>query len=309
MNEWTQLRVTCPVSDSETVSAVMSMIDNNLMIEDPNDADTIETIYGELMDESIVNADRSEVKISVFLSEDRNPAEILSYLRERFAFLGIAAKIETVGRKESDWAEVWKKYYRPIPISRTVTVVPVWEKYEAKDGEKLVFMDPGMAFGSGTHETTRLCAALIEDYMKPGDRVLDVGTGSGILAISAAKLGAGKVNAYDIDPVAVRIAGENVVFNGVGDTVNCGVSDLLRDVDLSEGPYDFVSANIVADIILRMADDISGYVKENGLLAVSGIIERQADEVEEKLVSEGFELIDRRTERDWNSLLLKKRAQ
>ncbi len=308
MNEWTQLRVTCPVSDAETVSAVMSMIDNNLMIEDPNDADEIETIYGELMDESIVNADRSEVKISVFLSEDRNPAEILSYLRDRFAVLGIETKTETVGRKESDWAEVWKKYYRPLPISSSVTVVPVWEKYEAKDGEKLVFMDPGMAFGSGTHETTRLCAALIEDYMKPGDYVLDVGTGSGILAIAAAKLGAGKVNAYDIDPVAVRIAGENVTFNDVGDTVNCGVSDLLRDVDLSEGPYDFVSANIVADIILRMADDISRFVKDGGLLAVSGIIERQAGEVEEKLVSKGFDLLDRRTERDWNSLLLKKRA-
>lgn len=308
MNEWTQLRVTCPVSDAETVSAVMSMIDNNLMIEDPNDADAIETIYGELMDESIVNADRSEVKISVFLSEDRNPAEILSFLRDRFTFLGIEVRTETVGRKESDWAEVWKKYYRPLPISDTVTVVPVWEKYEAKDGEKLVYMDPGMAFGSGTHETTRLCAALIEDYMKPGDYVLDVGTGSGILAIAAAKLGAGKVNAYDIDPVAVRIAGENVAFNGVSDTVNCGVSDLLRDVDLREGPYDFVSANIVADIILRMADDISRFVKEGGLLAVSGIIERQAGEVEEKLISKGFDLLDRRTERDWNSLLLKKRA-
>ena len=308
MNEWTQLRVTCSVNDAETVTAVMSMIDNNLMIEDPNDADTIETIYGELMDESIAAADRSEVKISVFLSEDRNPAEILSYLRERFAFLGIEAQIETVGRKESDWAEVWKKYYRPVAVSASVTVVPVWENYEAKPGEKIVFMDPGMAFGSGTHETTRLCAELIEDYMKPGDYVLDVGTGSGILAIAAAKLGAGKVNAYDIDPVAVRIAGENVGCNGVGDTVNCGVSDLLRDADLSEGPYDFVSANIVADIILRMADDIGAYVKAGGLLAVSGIIERQAGEVGEKLASKGFDLIERRTERDWNSLLLKKRA-
>ena len=308
MNEWTQLRVTCKDADAETVSAVMSMIDNNLMIEDPNDADEIETIYGELMDESIVNADRTEVRISIFLSDDRNPAEILSFLRDRFAVLKIANTIETVGRKESDWAEVWKKYYRPIAISKSVTVVPVWESYEAKPGEKVVFMDPGMAFGSGTHETTRLCSELIEDYMKPGDRVLDVGTGSGILAIAAAKLGAGSVNAYDIDPVAVRIAGENVTANGVGDTVFCGVSDLLRDVDLKDGPYDFVSANIVADIILRMADDVGAYVKAGGLLAVSGIIERQAGEVEEKLVSCGFQLLDRRTEKDWNSLLLKKRT-
>ncbi len=308
MNEWTQLRVTCAAADSDTVSAVMSMIDNNLMIEDANDADGIETIYGELFDESILNADRTKVKVSVFLSDDRNPAEILAFLRERFSSLSVDAEIETVGRKESDWAEAWKKYYRPLPISAHVTVVPVWETYEPGPGEKIVMMDPGMAFGSGTQETTRLCAALIEDYMKPGDRVLDVGTGSGILAISAAKLGAGHVNAYDIDPIAVRVAAENVEANGTEETVCCGVSDLLKDVDLSEGPYDFVSANIVADIIIRMAEDISDYVRAGGLLAVSGIIDRQAEEVRQVLISKGFTLVEARTDRDWNALLLRKDA-
>jgi len=181
-------------------------------------------------------------------------------------------------------------------------VVPTWEEYEPQQGDLILKMDPGMAFGTGTHETTRLCATLTEDYMKPGARVLDVGTGSGILAIAASKLGAGEVMAYDIDPVAVRVAQENCDVNGC-DNVTCGISDLLAGVDTKGGLYDFVCANIVADIIVRMADDILRYMKPGGLLAVSGIIDTQAERVHAALTKGGLTHILTRAENDWNAML------
>ena len=163
-----------------------------------------------------------------------------------------------------------------------------------------------MAFGTGTHETTRLVCGLIEKYLKKGDYMLDVGTGSGILAICASKLGAEKCKAYDIDPVAVRVAKENVKDNDVTN-VECDVSDLLANVDLSGGQFDFATANIVADIIVRMAPDIGAYLKTGGLLITSGIIERYADDVRAAMKSNGFEPVEERMESDWVAMVWRKK--
>lgn len=302
MGNWTQIRVGCKISDLNAVSAVMSMVDNNLMIEDANEIDLMDTCYGELLDESMVNADRSVGAVSVYVAEERNPAESVAFVKERLDLMGIEYDLTLSGMKEEDWANSWKKYYKPIRIAHRLMVVPTWEEYEPKEGDLILKMDPGMAFGTGTHETTRLCATLTEDYMKPGARVLDVGTGSGILAIAASKLGAGEVMAYDIDPVAVRVAQENCDVNGC-DNVTCGISDLLAGVDTKGGLYDFVCANIVADIIVRMADDILRYMKPGGLLAVSGIIDTQAERVRAALTKGGLTHILTRAENDWNAML------
>ncbi len=307
MGNWTQIRVGCKISDLNAVSAVMSMVDNNLMIEDANEIDLMDTCYGELLDESMVNADRSVGAVSVYVAEERNPAESVAFVKERLDLMGIEYELTLLGMKEEDWANSWKKYYKPIRIAHRLMVVPTWEEYEPKEGDLILKMDPGMAFGTGTHETTRLCATLTEDYMKPGARVLDVGTGSGILAIAASKLGAGEVMAYDIDPVAVRVAQENCDVNDCTN-VTCGISDLLAGVDTKGGLYDFVCANIVADIIVRMADDILRYMKPGGLLAVSGIIDTQAERVHEALTRGGLIHVLTRAENDWNAMLFTRMA-
>ena len=299
---WTRLTVTGKTADLDGICAVMSMLDNGLMIEDYSDF-SLNGMYGELVDETILNADRDTVKVSLFVPEDKSFIEYKEYLETKIADLGIDAAISFEGVNEDDWAESWKQYYKPIPLGR-VTVVPAWEKYEAKEGEILVRMDPGMAFGTGTHETTRLVMRIMQDELKGGERVLDVGTGSGILSICASKLGAASCNAYDIDPVAVKVARENAKDDGC-DNITVGVSDLLAGVDLSGGKYNFCVANIVADIIIRMMPDISDYLEVGAPLILSGIIAPRADEVREAVRAAGFEIVREEQENDWLAIMAK----
>ena len=299
---WTKLTVTGRTADLDGICAVMSMLDNGLMIEDYSDF-SLNGMYGELVDDTILNADRDTVKVSLFVPEDKSFIEYKEYLETRIADLGIDASISFEGVNEDDWAESWKQYYKPIPLGR-VTVVPAWEKYEAKEGEILVRMDPGMAFGTGTHETTRLVMRIMQDELRGGERVLDVGTGSGILSICASKLGAASCNAYDIDPVAVKVARENAKDDGC-DNITVGVSDLLAGVDLSGGKYNFCVANIVADIIIRMMPDISDYLEVGAPLILSGIIAPRADEVREAVRAAGFEIVREEQENDWLAIMAK----
>ncbi len=300
---WTKLTATCKIENSDDVIAVMSMLDNGLMIEDYSDF-SLGGMYGDLADDSILNADKSIVKVSLFVPEEKNLAEYREFLETRFNALSIDATLEFEGMKEEDWSESWKQYYKPIHLGR-ITVVPAWEDYTAKNGEIIIRMDPGMAFGTGTHETTRLVMRVIQDEIKGGERVLDVGTGSGILSICASKLGAKSCNAYDIDPVAVKVARENAKDDGCSN-ITVGVSDLLRDVDLSGGAYDFCVANIVSDIIIRMMPDIGKYLKEGAPLVLSGIIDPRAEEVRECVREHGFTIVREEKENDWVAILCRK---
>ena len=300
---WTQIKINCTVSDLDTVCAIAGMVDNGLMIEDYSDVrEGVNAIYGELLGEEILEKDPDKAAVSVFLPETRSVPEAMAFLRDRLRIAEIDATVETVGVKESDWADCWKKYYKPVHIGNRIVIVPAWEDYAPAEGEVVVSMDPGMAFGTGTHETTRLCATFIEKYLKAGTRVLDVGTGSGILAIIAAKLGAIDIDAFDIDANAVGAAQRNCNDNGVG-FIKCGVSDLIAE---AKGEYDFVCANIVADIIIRMAPDVGAHMKKGGLLVVSGIIERQAEDAKAALLAGGLTLIDSLEENDWNSFVFTK---
>lgn len=283
--------------------AVMSMIDARIQIEDYGDLDELmlDGVYGDLIDEAVLTADREHASVSIYLPCERPISEAVSYLRERFDALGADVTVEAVGVSEEDWAETWKQYYRPVKVGRAV-IVPAWEKYEAAPDEITVTMDPGMAFGTGTHETTRLVIGLIDKYLHPGDRFLDLGCGSGILSICASKLGAGECFAYDIDPVAVRVTWENIADNGTGN-VHCDVSDLLSNVDRAE-KYDLIVANIVADIILRMAGDVGEYLKSDGVLIVSGIIDERAAEVTDAFVSLGYRIVEEAHENGWCAAVL-----
>ena len=304
VKDWTQLKVTVALADLDLLVAVMSMINNNLMIEDYSDID-LKTCYGDLIDESILNADKTVASVSVFLPADRPFTDAVAFIRERLAESGTMAKFKVTGVSEEDWANSWKAYYKPLHIGKKMVIVPKWETYAPKAGEIVVTMDPGMAFGTGTHETTRLVIELLEEYVKSGMKVLDVGCGSGILAICAAKLGAGKCRAYDIDPVAVRVARENIADSGEKN-VTCDVSDLLRNVDLSDGPYDLICANIVADIIIRMAPDVARYMKPDAVLLASGIITERAEEVTAALEAHGLKVARRLDDNGWCALVVKR---
>ena len=303
-NEWIQIKVTVKLEQLDDTVAVMNMVSNYLQIEDYSDID-LKTCYGDLIDESILNADKTVASVLVYLSADGGAADTLSFLRGRFAELSIDASITVSGVNEEDWANSWKEYYKPIKIGDKIVIVPAWEKYEQQEGEIIVRMDPGMAFGTGTHETTRLVIKLLEKYIKSDMRVADVGCGSGILAICASKLGAAECKAYDIDPVAVKVANENIKDSGLTN-VTCEVSDLLRQVDKNE-PYDVICANIVADIIIRMMPDVGALMNESSVILASGIIVERSQDVISAFDEEGFKIVERIDENGWCALAVMKK--
>lgn len=304
IKDWTQIKVTVKLEKLDTAMAVMSVLDNNLMVEDYSDID-LKTCYGDLIDESILNADKTVASVSLFLPAEQNYNMAISFIRERLEGEGIEPEIEIVGVNEEDWANSWKKYYTTLHIGKRTVIVPMWEEYEAKEGEIVVKMDPGMAFGTGSHETTRLVIELLEKYTKEGVRMLDVGCGSGILAICASKLGAGECKAYDIDPIAVKVANENIAESGQ-ENITCEVSDLLKQVDLEGGKYDLICANIVADIIIRMTPDIGRFMKDDCVLLCSGIIKERADDVIAKLNEYALKVIERIDDNGWCALAVMK---
>ncbi|WP_336787030.1 50S ribosomal protein L11 methyltransferase [Paenibacillus sp. MMO-177] len=222
---------------------------------------------------------------------------------------------------EEDWATAWKQYFKPIKVSEKLTIKPTWEEYEPAAGENIIELDPGMAFGTGTHPTTALCLQTLESVIQGDEEVIDVGTGSGILAIGAMKLGARRVLALDLDPVAVSSATENVRLNRLQDDVEVLESDLLgvlggkvvhaaneRDA-LSTTvtlPVDLVVANILAEIILLFIDDVFAALKPNGIYIASGIYKNKEADVEEGLIRSGFEIVDKRRDQDWIAFVARK---
>ncbi|MBD8986807.1 MAG: 50S ribosomal protein L11 methyltransferase [Clostridiales bacterium] len=304
---WTQIRVTVPLEQLDTLTALMSMISNNLMIEDYSDIETnLRTCYGDLIDEKILNADRTVASVSVYVPSDRSYADDVAFLRDRMAADGLTGKLELVGVNEEDWANNWKRYYKPLKIGNRIVICPAWEAYTPTGNELVVRMDPGMAFGTGTHETTRLMIRLLEDYTQPGCRMLDVGTGTGILAICASRLGAGVCRAYDIDPTAVRVARENIRESGLTN-ITCDRSDLLRQVDLRDGRYDLITANIVADILIRMMPDVGAYLAPDGVLLLSGIVEERCADVIASADANGYSVETRLPDNGWCALALRRK--
>ncbi|MBR6410456.1 MAG: 50S ribosomal protein L11 methyltransferase [Clostridia bacterium] len=301
VKSWTKIRVKVPIRQLDALTAVMSMITNQLEIEDLSDID-YNTCYGSLIDEKILAADKSHGSVSVYLPAEQNAGETLSFLKDRIALDKLDASVEVSSVNEEDWATSWKQYYNTVKVTDRVVIVPAWEEYEPKDGEIAIRMDPGMAFGTGTHETTKLIFRLLEKYVKPGDRVLDVGTGTGILSICAVKLGAKACWAYDLDPMSVRVARENVEAGGLAGSIFVGQSDLLASVDRSAAPFDIICANIVADILIRMSGQLKGMYHPGTVLMCSGVIDERADDVTEAMRKAGFTLFDREEENGWCSL-------
>lgn len=303
-NKWIQIKVTVKTEELDSLVAIMSMISNGLQIEDYSDIEDriLDGVYGDLIDESVLKADRTVASVSVYVPDDKPMQDYTMFIEQRMSAEKINGKIELISLCEEDWADSWKQYYKPIEIGNRLVVVPMWEKYDAKEGQVIVKMDPGMAFGTGTHETTRLCATLLEKYVDENSTMLDVGCGSGILAICASKLGAKECYAYDIDPVAVKVARENVKDNDCTN-IECGVSDLLKGV--KEGKYDVITANIVADIIIRLLPDIGKFMHADTILVISGIIDERCQDVYKSINENNFVITEEIHENGWCAISLR----
>ncbi len=224
--------------------------------------------------------------------------KILQDLRKEFSISDVRTR--ELGPK--DWTEEWKKGYETRKVGRRLVIVPSWKKYSSKPGEVVVTMDPGMAFGTGLHTTTRLCLIALEKYLKTGERVLDVGTGSGILAIAAVKFGAGHVTACDIEVVAVEIAKQNVIQNGVSDRVNL-YTGTLQELGMEIKPADLILVNILAYTIIKMLPDLKAKLKPGGHIISSGILKEYAPDVEAAMKKEEMEIVESLQEDDWVSLV------
>ncbi|MBH5318149.1 50S ribosomal protein L11 methyltransferase [Paenibacillus sp. GSMTC-2017] len=283
-----------------------------------------DTSFGQWYELPFNDIPEGQAVIKGYFSEDVDTEELMESLKPRVEQLkefdiDTGEVVYAVAQvDDEDWANAWKAYFKPIRVSDTLTIKPTWEEYEASEGERIIELDPGMAFGTGTHPTTALCLQTLESVVRGGEEVIDVGTGSGILAIGACLLGAKSVLALDLDPVAVSSAKENAHLNSLSEKIEVRLSDLLgvlrEDQSTAEGtsalqvtvPVDLVVANILAEIILLFLDDVYQALKPGGTYIASGIFKNKETIVEEGLIAAGFQIIDKRRDEDWIAFVARK---
>ena len=293
--EWTDIRLTVAKADAENAEAVATLIaEGGIYIEDYSDIEqqVAEIAHVDLIEQELLDKPRDTVIIHLYLEPGASQVETLALIAARMEAAGIPYTVETEG---------WRKYYHPMEIGSRLAVVPSWQQYDT-DRVKLI-LDPGLAFGTGGHETTSLCLEALDEQVRGGERVLDIGTGSGILAIAALKLGAASAEGVDIDPVAVRTAGENAALNGVQDKLTVLVGDLS---DKASGTYDIITANIVANAILSLAPAVPGLMAEGATFIASGIIDSRKDEVIAGLEKAGLSVVEVKEKRGWECIVCKK---
>jgi ribosomal protein L11 methyltransferase len=302
---WIEASVTTTSGAADAVSEVL--INNGAkgtQIMDRNDVPNKDdgTGFGELYGAELKSSLPEEVTVKAWfasLDEMLQAKETVQTLANLEDLEAGCLQFTLMNVKDEDWAENWKQYYKPLRVGKRLVIRPIWEKYDENPGDLVISMDPGMAFGTGTHETTRLCMEMIEAYYSGGN-ALDIGTGSGILAITLAKLGCQEVTAVDIDTIAVKAASGNVAFNGMSRQVKVITGDLTRNIN---GRYSFICANILADVIISLADPLRALMTERSVFLASGIIKDRQDDVLAAFMKYGFVLNDKKAEGEWVALL------
>jgi ribosomal protein L11 methyltransferase len=301
--EWLELNI---ITSSEAVEAITGILYNTdvkgITVEDSMDLKFKKENPGDwdYFDEPLLKIKDGAI-IKAYYKEDDKFEEYFKYINEAIGKLsnfGIdkGEGIVTVNKvNETSWENNWKNYYKPTRVGARIVVKPIWENYKKEEHELIIELDPGMAFGTGTHETTRMCIQALERYTQKNSTVFDIGTGSGILSIAAAKLKAEKVIGVDLDKVAVDSAIQNIKYNNLNN-IEILHGNLMEVVD---GKANIVVANIIADIIILVADDAKKALKEDGYFISSGIIKDRADDVINKLKSIGFDILEVNNQGEW----------
>lgn len=305
--DWTDVTITVAQKDSEQAEAIAQMVvPYGIYIEDYSDLEqgAWEIAHIDLIDEELLKKDRTHTIIHVYIEPEENPTEAVAFLTEHLTAAGIDHYIGESSCKMEDWINNWKKYFHPMAVGEKLIIQPSWEELADNHGRTVLHLEPGLAFGTGTHETTRLCMEMLEKYVSSGAEVLDVGCGSGILSVAALLLGAGKAVGVDIDELAVKTAVQNAERNHVGDRFTGICGSLTEKVT---GTYDIVVANIVADVVIALTKDVEQFLKPGAVYLMSGIIDEREQDVL-NAVKQHFEILQRKEERGWIALAAKVRA-
>ncbi|AIC94048.1 50S ribosomal protein L11 methyltransferase [Shouchella lehensis] len=310
--KWAEFRVHTTQEAVEPVSNILHEEGAaGVAIEDPKDLVTEWSVkFGEVYELSPDDYPTEGVMVKAYFpmndAFERTIAEVKDRIKGLVAF-DIPIAPGTTGYVEvndDDWANAWKKYYHPVKVTDQIVIVPTWEDYHKKDHELIIELDPGMAFGTGTHPTTVLSLQALEESVKKGDAVIDVGTGSGVLALAAWKLGAERIHAYDLDDVAVTSARENFKLNDAENKIQIAQNNLLNGIEANSAHV--VVANILAEVIVTFTDDAYRVVKPGGTFITSGIIERKEQLVKDKIEASGFTITAVQRQEGWVSIIAKK---
>ena len=307
-SDWTEVAITVNSGDVDTAGDIAQMVvPYGIYIEDYSnlEEEAMEIAHIDLIDEELLKKDRTKAIVHVYISPEDNPMEAVAFLRDRYNAEGIWNEIITADCVEEDWINNWKKYFKPIKVGKKLLIRPTWEDEYDAEGRAVLHLEPGLAFGTGTHETTRLCMELLEKYINKGDTVLDMGCGSGILSVAAMLLGGKTAVGVDIDQLAVKTAEENAKINGVGEQFTGICGDLAEKVT---GKFKVVLANIVADIVILLSKDAPRFMYDDTIYIMSGIIDTREDDVLEA-ITDTFEIIERREEKGWVAMAAKLRLK
>lgn len=303
--DWTEIKIKIKNEFIDTASAIANMtVPYGIYIEDYSDLEQSarDIAHIDLIDEELIGKDRSTAIIHIYISECDNAMESLEFLKERFKSENIPFQIDYESVNDSGWNENWKKYFHTIEIGKKLAVVPSWEEYENRDGRVILHIDPGAAFGTGTHATTSLCLEMLQGYVKDGTKMLDIGCGSGILALASCLLGAESAVGVDIDAQSVKTATENAEINKISDKAKFVVGDLAEKVS---GRYNVICANIVADVIIRLLPDVKRFIATDGVMIISGIIDIRKDDVLSAVKNNGFTVIKECYKDNWCAFTIK----
>lgn len=307
MDKWQELTIEIRREAEEAVSNILIEAGaSGVAIDDSADYIGKEDLFGEIVPE----VEQVEtVRITAYYPDTVEMTELEAAILARLNELqehGLNTGEVQIFRQElaeEDWADNWKAYYEPARITHDLTIVPSWTDYEPKVNEKIIKLDPGMAFGTGTHPTTKMSLFALSQVLRGGETVIDVGTGSGVLSIASSLLGAESIYAYDLDDVAVRVAKENIALNPNMANIQVATGDLLKGINVEA---DVIVANILADILIHLTEDAHRLVKDEGYLIMSGIISEKWEMVKASAEQAGFFLETHMIQGEWNACVFKK---
>lgn len=302
--DWADIVIEVSKKEADVAQDIATGISGSgLYIEDYSDMEqqVMDMAHVDLIDEELLNKPKDKVRIHLYLSEKNQIAPVVQLLEQRLTAQSLTFNVVVDNIQQEDWETAWKQYYKPIDIGKKLAIVPSWQTY--KTNRNILWMDPGMAFGTGSHETTSLCLEVLDERIKGGETVLDIGTGSGILGIAALLLGAKKVDAIDIDPLAIRMATENAERNHVQNKMNIQQGNLTDKIN---GKYDLITANIIASAIIELAPATIPLLKENGYFLASGIIDEREQEVIDCTDKLSLNIVEIYRKNGWSAILFKK---